>query len=215
MIEKYHLLLDGEKSLSEHFKVKEFASTRAGQIFSDIVLIDTELIVILEKLFEILSCGMIIITSGYRTKEHDKIVGGNGVGYHTKGCAVDFKCKDKTGSFIDAKKICCALEDMGTVYGIGYINGYTVHLDTRSANQKWWGDETQNNRQVGSFYSYFNIEKKINELITPNDIVWELEFNGIVVDKDGMLKEIEREPNGRLYWLARKTANYIRFLKAR
>ena len=45
------------------------------------------------------------------------------------------------------------------------------------------------------------------ELTTPNDIVWELSQRGLVEDKDGMIAEMEQNPNGRLYWLARKIVN--------
>ena len=45
------------------------------------------------------------------------------------------------------------------------------------------------------------------ELTTPNDIVWELAQRGLVTDKDGMIAEMEQNPNGRLYWLARKIVN--------
>lgn len=45
------------------------------------------------------------------------------------------------------------------------------------------------------------------ELTTPNDIVWELSQRGLVTDKDGMIAEMEQNPNGRLYWLARKIVN--------
>lgn len=48
------------------------------------------------------------------------------------------------------------------------------------------------------------------ELTTINDIVWELGHRGIVADKDGMIEEMNKNPNGRLYWLARKCVNYIR-----
>ena len=50
----------------------------------------------------------------------------------------------------------------------------------------------------------------ISELTTPNDIVWELGHRGIVTDTQGMLREINLNPNGRLYWLARKALHYIR-----
>lgn len=55
-------------------------------------------------------------------------------------------------------------------------------------------------------------EKKepIPELTTANDIVWELGERGLVLDTHGMLKEMNENPNGRLYWLARKMLNYIR-----
>ena len=45
------------------------------------------------------------------------------------------------------------------------------------------------------------------ELTTPNDIVWELAQRCLVTDKDGMIAEMEENPNGRLYWLARKIVN--------
>ncbi len=53
-------------------------------------------------------------------------------------------------------------------------------------------------------------KETIPELITANDIVWELGHRGLVTDTQGMLKEMNENPNGRLYWLARKMLNYIR-----
>ena len=49
-----------------------------------------------------------------------------------------------------------------------------------------------------------------NELTTANDIVWELGNRGVVTDTKGMLDEINQNPNGRLYWLAKKFANHLR-----
>ena len=51
---------------------------------------------------------------------------------------------------------------------------------------------------------------EIKELTSANDIVWELASRGIVTDKEGMLEEISKNPDGRLYWLARKAVHYIR-----
>ncbi|MBQ4159380.1 MAG: N-acetylmuramoyl-L-alanine amidase [Clostridia bacterium] len=48
------------------------------------------------------------------------------------------------------------------------------------------------------------------ELTEPNDIVWELAHRGIVTDSVGMLDEMDAEPNGRLYWLARKVVRFMR-----
>lgn len=50
----------------------------------------------------------------------------------------------------------------------------------------------------------------ITELTELNDIVYELVSRGIVSDSDGMIKDMQAEPNGRLYWLARKVVHYIR-----
>jgi hypothetical protein len=55
-----------------------------------------------------------------------------------------------------------------------------------------------------------NKKEALKELTTANDIVWELGEMGIVLDKEGMLKEMNDNPDGRLYWLARKMLNYIR-----
>lgn len=112
---------------------------------------------------EELECSKMIVTSGYRTAEHDKAVGGNGVGQHTLGRAADVVCYGKDGKIIPAEKVCCTLEDMGGIYGIGYISKNAVHVDTRSKSKKWWGDETKpgnpNISKLGfsSFHEYFKI----------------------------------------------------------
>lgn len=54
------------------------------------------------------------------------------------------------------------------------------------------------------------LKDKISEYTNPNDIVWELGHRGIVTDTKGMLDEINKNPNGRLYWIARKFCQYIR-----
>lgn len=50
----------------------------------------------------------------------------------------------------------------------------------------------------------------ILELTDINDIVWEYVHRGIVSDAEGMKAEMRQNPNGRLYWLARKTLQFIR-----
>lgn len=47
------------------------------------------------------------------------------------------------------------------------------------------------------------------ELCAANDIVWELAARGIVSDSVGMLTEMNANPDGRLYWLARKAVKYM------
>lgn len=53
-------------------------------------------------------------------------------------------------------------------------------------------------------------KEPIKELTEINDIVWELGHRGIVDNKDGMIAEMNENPNGRLYWLARKAVQYMR-----
>lgn len=48
------------------------------------------------------------------------------------------------------------------------------------------------------------------ELESVNDVVLELSNRGVVTDTEGMLDEINQNPNGRLYWLAKKFANHLR-----
>lgn len=53
-------------------------------------------------------------------------------------------------------------------------------------------------------------KEPIKELTTINDIVWELGHRGIVDNTEGMVDEMNKKPNGRLYWLARKAVQYMR-----
>lgn len=61
-----------------------------------------------------------------------------------------------------------------------------------------------------AYWQDFKNRLSVQELTTPNDIVWELGNRGIVTDTKGMLDEMTKNPDGRLYWLARKMLHYIR-----
>lgn len=152
MIKTYSKSTQGNIKLSAHFAVWEFACKDG----TDTVLIDTDLINKLEQIYDNLNCSKIIVNSGYRTPSHDRAVGGNGKGQHTLGKAADIQCYGKDGSIIEAKYVCCVAEDLGCK-GIGYISSKAVHIDTRTG--KWWGDETTGNDSIGSFYSYFRVDK--------------------------------------------------------
>ena len=54
------------------------------------------------------------------------------------------------------------------------------------------------------------LPNRTEELTSANDIVWEYTYRGIVLDPEGMKKEMQENPDGRLYWLARKALQYIR-----
>ena len=153
-IKTYSAKKHGKKMLSAHFAVGEFASA-----YCDKILIDTELITLLEKVFAHFSCSKIIISSGYRPPVEDKAVGGSGSGYHVRGQAADFCAYDANGKKIDSSKVVLYLEDIG-VNGIGYRCGgspvYT-HVDTRT-EYKWYGDEA-NGKSCTSFYTYLGVKK--------------------------------------------------------
>ena len=143
--------------LSPHFHVQEFAC-KCGKAHD--FQIDSALIEKLEVLFSALNCSKIIVTSGYRCAAHDKAVGGNGSGQHTKGTAADICCYGQDGKPISSKLVCCKAQDIGFT-GIANITAayqYT-HVDVRTAG-KWYGDETRGTNTVTSdFYSYFGIAK--------------------------------------------------------
>ncbi len=50
----------------------------------------------------------------------------------------------------------------------------------------------------------------VAELTDIHDIAWEYAYRGIVEDLEGLENEMRQTPNGRLYWLARKTLQFIR-----
>lgn len=153
--------------VSNHFQVKEFADKITEvSLYSVKVKIHNKLIIILESLFERLGCSMIIINSGYRTSAHEKKIGNsNGVSYHTKGRAADITCYDKNRKPIAAETVCIELERMG-IYGIGYISKTAVHIDTRPAKEKWFGDETKTGQQnilkcgYSNWFDYFKSKNK-------------------------------------------------------
>ncbi len=145
--------------LTEHFNVSEFKCKCGG---NHSILLDAELVNKLEKLHKALKCSKIIVNSGYRCCAHDKAVGGNGSGQHTKGTAADIVCYDKNGNKISSKVVCCAAQDMG-FGGIANIDStYTAaHVDVRSV--RWFGNEVNGaNYSIpyDSFYTYYGLAKK-------------------------------------------------------
>ena len=159
-VKTYSYSKEGGTLCSLHTRVKEMASKKGSKLYSDTVLIDAELMTMIEKLFAKLHCSKYIISSGYRTPEHDRAVGGNGYGQHTKGKAVDACFYDKNGKIISAKIVCCVAQDLG-FKGIANISRkyQYVHLDMRDSGV-YRGDEIKGTNSVTSdFYNYFGISK--------------------------------------------------------
>lgn len=88
-IKAYILDEQANDKITEHFKVKEFACKDG----SPIVFVDEYLAVLLDILRETIK-KPVIITSGYRTPEHNKKVGGAKYSYHMRGMAADIIVKD-------------------------------------------------------------------------------------------------------------------------
>lgn len=145
-------------NLTTHFNISEFKCKCGG---NHDTLLDTELANKLEKLRTALNCSKIIINSGYRCSTHDKNVGGNGSGQHTKGKAADIVCYDSKNRIISSKIVCCAAQDIG-FNGVANIdNSYTaIHVDVRSG-LKWYGDETVTSAYsvTDDFYKHYKLSK--------------------------------------------------------
>ena len=153
MIKTYSNKRDGNKQLSPHFKVREFAEPG-----NDEVKIDDRLLPLLEAIYAALDCTKIIITSGYRTDQN--------ASRHAEGRAADINCwhmVDGKEVRYQGREILLAAEDAG-VTGIGWIAGSAtsraaVHIDTRDTPYRF--DEANGNRMVkdNSWYAYFGIPK--------------------------------------------------------
>ena len=138
MIKTYSNKRDGNKQLSPHFKVREFAEPG-----NDEVKIDDRLLPLLEAIYAALDCTKIIITSGYRTDQN--------ASRHAEGRAADINCwhmVDGKEVRYQGREILLAAEDAG-VTGIGWIAGSAtsraaVHIDTRDTPYRF--DEANGNR---------------------------------------------------------------------
>lgn len=146
---------DDRTQLSTHFNVQEF-KCKCGENHD--ILIENDLIDKLEMLFDKLDCSKIIVNSGYRCSTHDKNVGGNGIGQHTKGRAADIVCYDQNGDIITSKKVCCIAQDIGFKGIANITDSYTsTHVDVRT-NGYWFGDEVYGTGNItDDFYDYFNV----------------------------------------------------------
>ena len=166
MIKKYEF--GDTTQLSPHFNAEEFRC-KFGKEHE--TLLSEELVEKLEKLYKSLNCSKIIVTSGYRCTAHDKNMGGNGNGQHTKGNAADICCYGQDGQPISSKTVCCTAQDISFT-GIANIDTsyqYT-HVDVRTGS-KWYGDEIKGNSSVTSnFYQYFGIQKETAETIKGIDV---------------------------------------------
>lgn len=146
------------EKLSPNFCVSEFRCKCGG---AHNILVDTVLVDRLQKLVNVLGASKAVITSGYRCSAHDRAVGGNGSGQHTKGTAADVVFYDKSGKPISTKLVACKAQDIG-FNGIANIDStyQYIHLDVRSVG-KWYGDEVKGTGSsvTNNFYTYYGIER--------------------------------------------------------
>lgn len=128
MIRTYSAARDGERHVSPHFRVREFASKDG----SDKVLIDDALVALLENIREAAGGNAVTINSGYRSPEHNKAVGGVSGSQHTKGTAADIVVQGASPLLVGQ----IAEHFLNASGGIGVYQTFT-HVDTRSTRSRW------------------------------------------------------------------------------
>lgn len=142
--------------ISAHFNSREFLCkcNKNHEIDLNNKLVDN-----LEKLYAMLNCSKIIITSGVRCAAHSVEVGGYATDEHVKGNAADIMCYGQNGKTIDSCIVCCAAQLVGFA-GIGRISATATHVDV-SPTRTWKGDEMSGttNTVTSDFFTYFSIDK--------------------------------------------------------
>ena len=123
-IKTYSKSAHGNMSVSENFKVKEFACKNG----SDPIKVDELLVVYLQKARDRFKTP-IILNSAYRPAGYNKQVGGASNSYHVKGQAADLHTNGKVDLFELAK----FFESIGCQGIIVYPNSGFVHIDTRDS----------------------------------------------------------------------------------
>lgn len=121
-IKAYIMDEQANDKITEHFKVKEFACKDG----SPIVFVDEYLAVLLDILRETIK-KPVIITSGYRTPEHNKKVGGAKYSYHMRGMAADIIVKDMAPKDVAKELNKLAPKSCGII-----VYKSWVHFDTRN-----------------------------------------------------------------------------------
>lgn len=129
IIHAYSKSKDGNKNLSENFKVKEFACKDG----SDVIFVAPELVEVLQKIRTHFGKA-VNINSAYRTPTYNKKVGGATYSQHLYGTAADIRING-----VASKDIAAYAETLlsGTG-GIG-IYGNFVHVDVRKEKARWNG----------------------------------------------------------------------------
>lgn len=117
---------DGDKRLSPHFQVREFACHDG----SDALDIDLALVELLELIRAHFGGKPITVVSGYRTRAHNTRVGGASNSQHLYGRAADIKIKG-----VEPKEIFDALNRFHRG-GLGVYDSW-VHVDVRPQRARW------------------------------------------------------------------------------
>ena len=127
MVKTYSNKKDGATQITSHFKVREFACHDG----TDTVLVDVDGVRKLE-LMRLWARRSVRVTSGYRTPEHNRKVGGSSTSYHTRGQAFDIVVEGKTPT--EAARFAQIVGFTGIE--VNKDSNY-LHVDTRSTRYYW------------------------------------------------------------------------------
>ena len=128
-INAYSKAKDGDKKLSTHFKVKEFACKDG----SDAVLVAPRLVMVLQSIRSHFGAA-VTINSGYRTPQYNTKVGGVAHSQHCYGTAADITVKGQKPAAVAAY----ARQIMPDWGGVGVYDSF-CHIDVREAKADWNG----------------------------------------------------------------------------
>lgn len=129
-VKTYSKKTSGNVQISDHFRVREFASKDGANE----VLIDDKLVRLLEFIRSYFG-RPVTITSAYRSPTHNKKVGGSPNSQHVKGTAADIIVQG-----VDPLQVAEVAEYfLGNSGGIGYypISKFT-HVDARPKASRWY-----------------------------------------------------------------------------
>lgn len=128
-IKVYSLSKDGDKKVSQNFRVKEFRCKDG----SDVIFISPELVTILQKIRTHFGKA-VTINSAYRTSAYNKKVGGATYSQHLYGMAADIVVKG-----VNPKDVAAYAETLlPKSGGIGIYATFT-HIDVRKTKSRWKG----------------------------------------------------------------------------
>ena len=161
-IVKYSLQKDADKSITPHFKVREFArwdNTKAkAKYCGDTVYIDTDLVAILQRIRDHFGKS-VTITSAYRPEGYNAAIGGSSSSYHCSGQAADIVIAG-----VLPLEVAKYAESIG-VKGIGCYNDQKFnHIDTRSNKFYWYNASVTATSSFGGTTASANSENTIEQI---------------------------------------------------
>lgn len=116
-----------------YFDTKEFESKDGKPSPFDETVVKRELIVLLNAIRSRYG-KPIVVTSGYRSPEHNEAVGGVKNSYHTLGLAADIRPLNENRSDVSMLQAIC--DEMNPHGGVGFYDTF-CHVDIRGERARW------------------------------------------------------------------------------